>query len=558
MKFCVFCSIRTTFLFFISFLSFIPFIPVEPLILNSIAGNVKFDIDARVKVSKTLPRIADNINVWEMGRTFYSPTIEFEEFNIFTFVKWVQLMQCSGGNKNRDLFKEPENREELNDYDFSPLINNCAGILSLGAKPYLKLGSVPLKLSKNPKLGKNFAINIYPPESYEQYYQYIKMLAKALVHAFGLREVRTWRFGCMTEYENKNWFVAGDENPESTFIAYCKLYDYTIQALTDVLGEKIMVGAHSMTCEEGLWDETRFIEHVAKGKNWANGRVGTKIDFLSISFYDYKPGQLRERDMPHTIKILQNAANRNGLNNVFFGIDEGRILYGLDSGESTNGMLSRSCGYTWQGAYDARLYIQALENDVNYISSWGYLTGGILEGYPSIAYHVAHNINQFEGYKRIKMNNTIFNENKQEIGCFAARKGKTVKMVIYSFSKEIRGNDSTTITIELKLPFKSKEVIMESRLIDDDCNFFDEWQRDRIENGISSNQFVWSPDDATIDSYIMMKRSAQQFYRDKLRTKYIRCSQLHSKKEFVKINGSTYKRDFTIKENTVLFLDIKK
>lgn len=523
-----------------------------------LAGNVRFVVDAKTMTNKTLPRVADNINVWEMEKIFFSPVVEFDEFNQFSFVRWIQLMQCSGGSKSRDLFKEPENRDVLDDYDFEPLINNCAGILSLGAKPHLKLGSVPLKLSSIPNIGKNFATNVYPPTSYEQYYQYIKALAVALVKVFGIREVRTWRFGCMTEYENKNWFIASDGDAKSTFIAYCKLYDYTIQALTDVLGNKIKVGAHSMTCEEGLWDETRFIEHVASGRNWVNGGIGTKIDFLTVSFYDYKPGLLRERDLPHTIKILQDAANKNGLQNVFFGVDEGRILYGLERGESTNGMLGRSCGYTWQGAYDARLYVQAFENNIDYISSWGYLTGGILEGYPSIAYHVAQNINQFEGYKRIKVDNTVINDEGQEIGCFAARKGKSLKIVIYSFSKEIHGNDSTTVTIEVKLPYKSRNVTVTSRIVNDDCNFFDEWQRDRKLYNITSNQFVWSPDDATIDSYIVMKKPAQKIYRRDLRSKYIEYSRLNSKRDIEEINGRVYINTFNIKENTVLFLDIQK
>ena len=60
----------------------------------------------------------------------------------------------------------------------------------------------------------------------------------------------------MTEYENADWFVGSDSEDKEILAkesaeAYCKLYDYTAQALVDVLGEDVFVGAHSMSVTEG-------------------------------------------------------------------------------------------------------------------------------------------------------------------------------------------------------------------------------------------------------------------------------------------------------------------
>ena len=99
----------------------------------------------------------------------------------------------------------------------------------------------------------------------------------------GKEEVLSWRFGVMTEFENADWFIANDGNANSAFKEYCKLYDYTVQALIDVIGEDVYVGAHAMSVTEGQWDERDFIEHCAKGTNYKTGETGTKICYLSGS-----------------------------------------------------------------------------------------------------------------------------------------------------------------------------------------------------------------------------------------------------------------------------------
>ena len=90
-----------------------------------------------------LPNIVSNVNVWHMGTLYHNPRANADA-NVFDFVEYVQFMQCTGGNKARDLFIDPEDRSTLTDYKFDGLIENCRGIIALGAKPHLKLGSVPI------------------------------------------------------------------------------------------------------------------------------------------------------------------------------------------------------------------------------------------------------------------------------------------------------------------------------------------------------------------------------------------------------------------------------
>lgn len=253
-------------------------------------NNYEFTVDAS-QTGEVLSNPVSNVNIWSIdGNPFVDKKIN-EENNIFEFVDYVQFMQCTGGNADRDLFVDPYDKTVLDDYDFTVLVDNCRGVLELGAKPMLKLGSVPLKYSAKADPNAYFGTNIYPPDDYNVYYNYIAAIAQTLVDEFGRDEVLTWRFGVMTEYENSAWFMANSETPEDSATEYCKLYDYTVAALIDVIGEDVFVGAHSMTVTEGIWDEKIFIEHCAKGVNYKTGKVGSRLCYLSASFYDSEPGE---------------------------------------------------------------------------------------------------------------------------------------------------------------------------------------------------------------------------------------------------------------------------
>lgn len=91
--------------------------------------------------------------------------------------------------------------------------------------------------------------------------------------------------GVLTEYENKDWFLAADSTPASTKTVDFKLYDYTVAALQTSIGaDNLVVGAHSMTVTAALWDELEFIDHVSKGVNFKTGKIGTQLYGLHGKF----------------------------------------------------------------------------------------------------------------------------------------------------------------------------------------------------------------------------------------------------------------------------------
>ncbi|MBR2868751.1 MAG: hypothetical protein IKB88_06790 [Clostridia bacterium] len=524
-------------------------------------NNYSFAVDAS-QTGDILESPASNVNVWSIEGNPFVGAQANKEYNIFEFVKYIQLMQCTGGSAERDLFVDPLDRTVLDDYDFTKLIENCRGVLNLGAKPMLKLGSVPLKYSANSISENYFGTNVFPPDDYDVYYNYIRAIIEALVREFGKEEVLSWRFGVMTEYENSAWFMTPDGDPEATAIEYCKLYDYTVAALTDVLGDDVFVGAHSMTVTEGLWDEEVFINHVANGTNYKTGEKGTRICYLSASFYDSSPGDFTDGyTLPETIAYLRKCADKAGLKNLIFGIDEGRILCGNSRGKDDDQLLSRTVGFTYQAAYDARLYAQMFNNDINYFSSWGFLSGGLLDGNPTVSYHVANNAAKFGGARLISTEKTSGGYLlKSEVDAVSAydSESETLRIMAYNFKNDVDYKETADLDFTVNAPqITGEKVKVKAYVVDDDCNYFDEWIEDRKTYDIGDECFGWSPDDPQIDSITTLSDPrAREIYYSELYEKYSECSKLEPKTFEAEVVDGVIHLDITLAPNAVVFYEI--
>lgn len=523
-------------------------------------NNYSFTVDAS-ECGEVLSNPASNVNIWSIDGNPFVGAKNNPEYDIFEFVNYVQLMQCTGGNAERDLFVDPLDRTVLDDYDFTVLIENCRGVLELGAKPFLKLGSVPLKYSSKSNTDAEFSTNIYPPDDYNVYYNYIAAICKALVEEFGKDELLTWRYGVMTEYENASWFMANSGDPEDSAKEFCKLYDYTVAALTDVIGD-VFVGAHSMTVTEGLWDEKIFIRHCAEGTNYKTGEKGTRICYLSASFYDITPGEFTKgKTLAKTIDYLRSSAEEYGLDNLIYGIDEGRILHGNSSGAVDDQLLSRTCGFTYQAAYDARIYRTMFMNNINYFSSWSFLSNGLLDGNPTVSYHVARNAAKFGGSKLAKTEKTqrglIFKAEVDAVSAFDSATN-TLRIMAYNFKNKVDYKSPADLDFTVRAPqFDGKNVKVTAYVIDDDCNYFDEWQEDRKTYGIGDECFGWSPDDPELDNPTTLSDPrAREIYFNELKAKYYECSKLVPVEETVTVENGEISLSISLDPNAVVFYEI--
>ncbi len=473
---------------------------------------------------KIIGNKVSNINLWMM-QTF-KPGKKDEGANLSGFVEYVQFMQATGSSEARELFKNPTDASVLDDYQFDPLLKACQTTLDLGAKPHIKF-SVPLKYTAELKIGV-FGTNVYPPKDYDVYYRFVAAMARSLVERFGREEVLKWRFGVLTEFENRDWFCAIDGSPEKSREAYLKLYDYTVAGLMNEIGPNVFVGAHAMACTEGLWDERDFLEHCANGINYKTGKKGTRICFMAASFYDYAPGKPNKISLPDVIDHLRTKARQVGLNDLIYGIDEGRILGGR-KGKNATDLIFRIVGQTYQASFDARIIKQMVDHDIDYFSAWSFSSSDPWNGFPTVAYHVAVNAVQFKNDALLPITSEKKLDAKVECDALAGwnKKDQVLHVMAYNFNDTLDYKDAVNITTTIKVPFWSghKVQITES-VIDDQVNFFVQWLKDRETYKIPDTVFSWSPDSANLDIAIS-DPSTKRFYQKELRPHYVKISQLH-------------------------------
>lgn len=473
----------------------------------------------------------------------------------FPFVERVHLMTATGGSLQRDLFHDRWSKSVLDDYNFDELKLAIEQVLRQGLKPYIKTGNTPLKYSTRPRLGE-FGVNVKPPDDYEVYYRYIKALAEEMVETFGIDEVKTWWWGVLTEYENKDWFDAGD--PESTKIAYFKLYDYTVAALEDVLGpENVIVGAHSMSTIPGYWDEREFIEHVATGVNYKTGERGTQIDFLAVSYYDDTLVGLNEANFLATVEKVRQKAIEVGLTDLMYGIDEGRVLNGWDKKPLT----SRVVNMSGQAAADAKLFKLMVHHDIDYFATWGLTTERIWGGANAISSNLANLVykmvgDEIVGGERVQTSANRWND-VDGLASFDEASA-TVRVLVYNNSTSpVAG---TADTFELRFdnvrPVGDGGVVVERwRLDDEHGNWWPTWFEDQRARGLGDDAYDWSRFSVEIPR-VLVRPEDREFWRSR-EPEYIRLGQLTSDVFEIELEGDALILQDDIGRHGVVFYEIR-
>ena len=528
------------------------------LLVATAAADVRtFVVDA-TKPSDALPNPSQMLVSWHVPTRYDLSQLLDKDWDVRGFAEWVEIMAATGGNDERDCFRNPKDRAVTDDYDFSRLVDGCRAILSLGMKPYIKLGNVPTKLSSNIDSG-DFNMNVRPPDDYSAYGRYMEACAQALLAAFGKEELLKWRFAVLTEYENGGWFKDASGDPERTFQAYCLLYETTVAAFGRVVSPELTFGAHAMAVTEGLWDERRFFAFVAVRR--------LPLKFVTASFYDRKPGvPTTGLSLPKTLTHLRVAAEKAGLKGLFYGVDEGRILSGVTSGAWHDQLPLRIVGDTYQAAYDARIVRMLFDAGADYFASWGYMSGPsvLFGGVPSVSFHVAKEAAKFKGLRRLPVVAAGGDRPDLEMEAVAAidDTGRRLQVMVYSFTNTLHAAGSSRMRFAVKLPesWRGQKVALTQRLVDDRVNWFAQWRNDRAKWGVPDKGFRWSPDDPSVLSFGgLIDTNLSARFQKELLPRYRSQAHLKPETKAVAVDDSdALKFEVDIQNNSAAFVELRR
>jgi xylan 1,4-beta-xylosidase len=150
-------------------------------------------------------------------------------------------------------------------------------IVASGSRPLIEIGFMPQDLSVRPEPYKSsdpfkmkgFGV-YYPPKDYEKWAELIRQWARHSAQRYQSIE-KTWLWELWNEPNIRYW--------QGTFEEYCKLFDYTEDALHDILPKSSLGGPHTAGAPPFL---RQFLEHCLRDKNYVTGQQGTRLDYVGF------------------------------------------------------------------------------------------------------------------------------------------------------------------------------------------------------------------------------------------------------------------------------------
>ncbi|MGB6690439.1 MAG: beta-xylosidase [Terracidiphilus sp.] len=154
-------------------------------------------------------------------------------------------------------------------------------------KPMVEIGFMPEALSSKPQPYRHhwdpsqpystiFTGWAQPPRDYRKWSELVFQWVKHCISRYGEKEVASWYWEVWNEPDTPYW--------QGTPAEYQKLYDYTADAVKRALpaihvGGPASTGPANPRAANFLRD---FLEHVVNGTNYATGRKGSPLDFITF------------------------------------------------------------------------------------------------------------------------------------------------------------------------------------------------------------------------------------------------------------------------------------
>ena len=155
--------------------------------------------------------------------------------------------------------------------------------LQAGAKPFVEIGFMPEALSTQPvpyqhrfPQGELFLGWTYPPKDYDKWRELIYQMVVHCIARYGRSEVAAWNWEVWNEPDIPYWHGTPEE--------YDKLYDYAVDGVRRALPEA-KVGGPATTgpgSAKAAAFLKQFLQHCASATNFANGKMGAPLDFISF------------------------------------------------------------------------------------------------------------------------------------------------------------------------------------------------------------------------------------------------------------------------------------
>lgn len=155
-----------------------------------------------------------------------------------------------------------------------------------GNKPLVEIGFMPEALSIHPQpyrhaFPKTSVQGIYtgwayPPKDYHKWSNLVYEFVRHLRERYGDAELKTWLWEVWNEPDIGYWQGTREE--------FFELYDFTVESVLRAFPDATVGGPDTTGPGNSKSAEflRAFLEHCAHEKNYANGKIGSRLDFISF------------------------------------------------------------------------------------------------------------------------------------------------------------------------------------------------------------------------------------------------------------------------------------
>jgi xylan 1,4-beta-xylosidase len=168
-------------------------------------------------------------------------------------------------------------------YDWTIVDRIFDTYLQRGLKPYVQIGFMPEVMSTHPQdyphhppANERAPANAgqsYPPKDYAKWGELAHQWAEHCVKKYGRAEVEQWYWEVWNEPNISYWHGSHED--------YFKLYDYAVDGVRRALPAARVGGPETAGGPGGKFLR-EFLEHCARGTNYATGKTGSPLDFISF------------------------------------------------------------------------------------------------------------------------------------------------------------------------------------------------------------------------------------------------------------------------------------
>jgi xylan 1,4-beta-xylosidase len=349
----------------------------------------------------------------------------------------------------------------------------------------------------------------YPPRDFKRWEELVYQFVRHLVRRYGALEVAKWHFEVWNEPNIPNYW-------KGTLEDYCRLYDHSVAGAVRAL-PAVQIGGPA-AASPGL-EPLRpffegFLEHVTHGTNYATGKTGTRLSFISHhtkgAMYTrrriYNWHKPVEREYPSSAVMLNDircglelVSKFAELKDVPLIIDEADPAVGTIYGvfDNPNFVITNSEYYpTFLCALVRRILDLSAQygNRVQRFTTWAFYFEGkrwfegnrTLVDNENIEKPVLNALRLLArlGRERLRVESTRRRDvlaagaAPVEVDALAARTGKKITVLAWHQADEWWSSGRARVTLRLEnLPFTGAALVRHFRIDGDHSNAYAEWVR---------------------------------------------------------------------------------